>query len=501
MRVRRARLGVFIFLGGVLPALSAQAHVSPGAIYAAEGFSHSIVDVSDGGDISQGPRFAFNLPAAPTGLCYGGPNNDLYVALAGTSAKTGKVLVVGDGGDMSAAQPFATGFSAAFGLDCSKDRVLLADWNRGVFDITAGGDFSKAAPFAKLSAGKHVGVYTDSKGTVWLSAGTSGLFDITAGGTISAAEPFVSYDTQGTSGILGIGEFAGKLYVTDGQSVGFGSVWNVSELGAGSGLSTGVQFARGIPANASGLLGTARGLYVIGHPNACAGNNGVWDVSEGGDFTGADAYASGAGFSCALLEQMAYVHYCGDGVFWPNSTEQCDSGGDAEDCDMDCTPAACGDGYVNAAAGEECDQGSSNSDSLRNGCRTTCRVAFCGDGVVDSNEACDDGNQLAGDGCSKSCSIDEVMSGANQGGGGSASATEGSAGTAGALAANAGDDGSAGAPATQPLSKSTTLGSASGGGGCSVQAGQSEAHARFAGLLALAALVGWRRRRFGRSGK
>jgi cysteine-rich repeat protein len=33
--------------------------------------------------------------------------------------------------------------------------------------------------------------------------------------------------------------------------------------------------------------------------------------------------------------------------------------------------------------------------------------ARCGDGIVSDNEVCDDGNTIAGDGCSASCASDE----------------------------------------------------------------------------------------------
>ena len=49
----------------------------------------------------------------------------------------------------------------------------------------------------------------------------------------------------------------------------------------------------------------------------------------------------------------------------------------------------CGNGVVES--GEACDDGSYNSDSRPNGCRTDCRAAYCGDGVIDNGEACDDG--------------------------------------------------------------------------------------------------------------
>ncbi len=47
--------------------------------------------------------------------------------------------------------------------------------------------------------------------------------------------------------------------------------------------------------------------------------------------------------------------------------------------------------------------GSANSDVAPDGCRTTCRAAFCGDGVQDSFEGCDDANAQAWDGCIDTC--------------------------------------------------------------------------------------------------
>ncbi len=62
---------------------------------------------------------------------------------------------------------------------------------------------------------------------------------------------------------------------------------------------------------------------------------------------------------------------------------------------------ACGNGAVET--GEACDDGVNNSDSKANACRTTCQKASCGDKVVDSGEFCDDGNQDDNDGCKNSC--------------------------------------------------------------------------------------------------
>jgi MYXO-CTERM domain-containing protein len=63
--------------------------------------------------------------------------------------------------------------------------------------------------------------------------------------------------------------------------------------------------------------------------------------------------------------------------------------------------SVCGDGRRSPA--EQCDQGAANSDEPDSACRTTCRVAYCGDGIVDSNEPCDDGNFDDDDACNTSC--------------------------------------------------------------------------------------------------
>ena len=67
--------------------------------------------------------------------------------------------------------------------------------------------------------------------------------------------------------------------------------------------------------------------------------------------------------------------------------------------------AVCGDG-VRAVTCEACDDGLANSNTLPDTCRTNCRRAGCGDGVVDSGEACDDGNRTSCDGCSATCGVE-----------------------------------------------------------------------------------------------
>jgi cysteine-rich repeat protein len=108
--------------------------------------------------------------------------------------------------------------------------------------------------------------------------------------------------------------------------------------------------------------------------------------------------------------------FCGDGNVDPG--EGCDDGNnvDGDGCSAACTVEAfCGDGNVDA--GEQCDDGAANSNAPDADCRTDCSARRCGDniidpagadgdfGTLDDNEGCDDGNNVAGDGCTD-CQIE-----------------------------------------------------------------------------------------------
>jgi hypothetical protein len=67
------------------------------------------------------------------------------------------------------------------------------------------------------------------------------------------------------------------------------------------------------------------------------------------------------------------------------------------------TEGSCGDGIVQAGLGEACDDGDDNSDRLPDACRTDCSEPGCGDGVVDTGEECDDGDEIDNNECSNGC--------------------------------------------------------------------------------------------------
>ena len=64
-------------------------------------------------------------------------------------------------------------------------------------------------------------------------------------------------------------------------------------------------------------------------------------------------------------------------------------------------PSFCGDGITQA--GEQCDDG---GNAVGDGCGADCKVERCGDGLLQMGEACDDGGEVLGDGCSEACAFE-----------------------------------------------------------------------------------------------
>jgi len=61
----------------------------------------------------------------------------------------------------------------------------------------------------------------------------------------------------------------------------------------------------------------------------------------------------------------------------------------------------CGDGVIQAP--EECDDGGTASSD---GCGPDCKLEFCGDGIIQLPEQCDDGGTAIGDGCGSDCQFE-----------------------------------------------------------------------------------------------
>ncbi len=86
------------------------------------------------------------------------------------------------------------------------------------------------------------------------------------------------------------------------------------------------------------------------------------------------------------------------------TTSEGSSGGESTtagvDEDSTGSAAVCGNGIVET--GEACDEGEANADT--GACKPDCSAAYCGDGLVQEGvEVCDDGNAVDDDGCSNAC--------------------------------------------------------------------------------------------------
>ena len=89
--------------------------------------------------------------------------------------------------------------------------------------------------------------------------------------------------------------------------------------------------------------------------------------------------------------------------------EECDEGEANSDepdatCRTNCVFPSCGDGVVDSD--EECDNGDENADAADT-CRTDCTLPVCGDGIRDTAEECDDGDAIDDDECTNMCFLGE----------------------------------------------------------------------------------------------
>ncbi|MCB9532548.1 MAG: PKD domain-containing protein [Myxococcales bacterium] len=117
---------------------------------------------------------------------------------------------------------------------------------------------------------------------------------------------------------------------------------------------------------------------------------------------------------CQLDTASCVRFECGDGRV--DGAEECDDGNTAagDGCSDRCVEERCGDGEVQSDLDELCDDGDENSDTHPGACRTTCIPAYCGDGILDPGESCDDGGITPGDGCSAECALEQCGDGAVQ---------------------------------------------------------------------------------------
>ncbi|MEZ4267496.1 MAG: DUF4215 domain-containing protein [Myxococcota bacterium] len=132
----------------------------------------------------------------------------------------------------------------------------------------------------------------------------------------------------------------------------------------------------------------------------CDGANPSVCVSTCGDGVAASDEACDTGGNSDTCDEDCTVPECGDGVWNASASEACDEGGQTATCEADCSVPDCGDGVHNALAGEACDEGGQTAT-----CEADCAVPDCGDGVHNglAGEACDDGDDDDDNGCANGC--------------------------------------------------------------------------------------------------
>lgn len=168
------------------------------------------------------------------------------------------------------------------------------------------------------------------------------------------------------------------------------------------------------------------GFVAIGsHPTVCVNSNTCAAnpcASEGDTDSVCVPTSSGISYTCACgggfeislagtNERCVDIDECRSESICPvNSSCQntvggyeCICGGGLSETPSGCQ-AVCGDGLV-AIGFEECDNGVDNSNRDPDACRLDCVTAYCGDGVIDAAESCDDGPENGGDTCRIDCSL------------------------------------------------------------------------------------------------
>jgi cysteine-rich repeat protein len=163
-----------------------------------------------------------------------------------------------------------------------------------------------------------------------------------------------------------------------------------------------------------------------------------------------------------------------------------------EHCIFDaCVENACGDGVP--AYGEACDDG----DELDgDGCSSRCKLEVapgCGNGVLEPGEQCDDGNTTGGDDCERDCKLpasgggtggtSEGTGGTSEGTGGMSEGTGGmSAGTGGMSAGTGGTSGGTGGSDGDDEDAGTSDGGTAGNSECEA-CREANCHAYYSGSM------------------
>ncbi|MCB9736818.1 MAG: hypothetical protein H6745_29920 [Deltaproteobacteria bacterium] len=284
-------------------------------------------------------------------------------------------------------------------------------------------------------------VTTASNGVVYGWGATVGLvelvpFDGTVVRTLAPAggARLVSLTVGFTGDVFGVDGDAGTVLRYDGTTgaestfvaLGSGSLTRAAAVAmAPDGVLLVLDATTGTVRCYSGTTGSPIGAIVAsaGTDDMAVGPDGLLYVAAFGNgiarydaVTGLSYGKLSAGITFTKVAAGATLAYGArnlgrtlDGVWLVAGNS--DSEPDA--CRTDCAAAGCGDGVVDT--GEACDDGAGNSDTAADACRTTCEAAGCGDDVIDAGEACDDGfanSDTDADACRTDCTAARCGDGA-----------------------------------------------------------------------------------------
>lgn len=303
----------------------------------------------------------------------------------------------------------------------------------------------------------------DSSGTIGVGGGsdtssTGGAVTGSSGGAVASSTG--GADTSSTGGAVTSSTGGADTSSTGGAGVNVGGTSSVGPVCGNGILETGESCDDGNTIPGDGCSGVCRleanyACPAPGQPcvstvvcgDGLVTGNEVCDDgnTHGGDGCAADCMSVDLGYSCPKPGQPCVVYtgpaVCGNGKL--ESNESCDDGNavSGDGCSSTCQiepqytcpqpgqlchlTQYCGDGILNGQ--ELCDDGNLKpGDCCDGNCHLepncTCvtpspplvppkqlcsSTMICGDGTVGGTEACDDGNTVSGDGCSKDCTTVE----------------------------------------------------------------------------------------------
>ena len=352
----RRTIPTLVCLAGIL-ALHGTAVAAPGDLFVTESEGGSILEFSEGGDLSGAARYATGL-STPVAICRG-PDGEIYVA----EYSTGEITILPEGGgDLTDEDPFAYNIGLPTALWCDDERIITATFIGGkvpqslILDVTEGENVLEInvdtlLVAQNLSFGSSVVV--DDMDNMFAVGGNT--YDITAGGDLTG-------DPAHSTGIALVHSmfFDGMLLGTEYQGNG---VWDFT---AGGDLSLGTPWAT-VPDNGADGVEAVLDAGELGQ--FALSGNAIYDITGGGDHSGDAAFATGldagvVGGADPLLGLEGMLHHVcstnedcadddrcnGDELCINNSCQDPEGPPDCDDGDV-CTADSCDmeDGCLNEA--------------------------------------------------------------------------------------------------------------------------------------------------------